>query len=144
MGEALMEEAPPTAADTPASRGLTSRGADILTAALAAVVTFRRLAWTVDTRTAGEQVVVPMPSLEDFLLIPPAVSRAILSQEMKGSARPPAPAISAASDLRNRWHKDLAAAWVRGRPSEIRPAGRCSPRRARRGAWGRVGILLAM
>jgi hypothetical protein len=54
MAEALMEEVPFTVGDTPVSKGPAPKGADILTAALAAVAASHPLAWIVDTRTADE------------------------------------------------------------------------------------------
>ncbi|HXP80048.1 MAG TPA: hypothetical protein VN976_09095 [Verrucomicrobiae bacterium] len=54
MAEALMEEAHPTAADTSALKGPASKGAGILTEALAAAVAFRPLAWIVGERTPDE------------------------------------------------------------------------------------------
>jgi hypothetical protein len=54
MAEALMEDAPPTEADTPTPKGPASKGAGILMEALAAAVAFRPLAWIVGARTAEE------------------------------------------------------------------------------------------
>src|SRR5580658_3974722 len=70
--EALMEEAPSTAADIPVLRG-----AGILTAALAAVAAFRPLTWAAATSAADEGAVARTRSRGDIHLVRPAISRAI-------------------------------------------------------------------
>jgi hypothetical protein len=124
MVEALME-AGSTAAVAPAPGG-----ADILMAGLAARRVCRPRAWAGGVRAADEWGEARTRGLEDFFLVRPAISGAILISEAEVSARWQPHAISAAPELRNRWHKVSIAPWAGGIRLETRPAGRCLRRPA--------------
>jgi hypothetical protein len=139
IAEALMEEGPSTLADTPVSKV-----ADIHTEALATEATLPPLTWAADSRTADGRMAAGPQSPEDFRLVLPAISRAILTQEETAWGRHQALATSVASELRMRWCKVLVVPWVSGSPLETRAAGPCSRRLTlREMRWAAGGIPLA-
>jgi hypothetical protein len=120
MAEALMEEAPSTAADIPVLKG-----AGILTAALAALAAFRPLTWAAATSAADEEAMARTRSRGDFHLVRPAISRAIPTSGAAASPLRQLPAISGASEARNRRRRILATPWAGGNRLETRQAGPC-------------------